>query len=504
MHRDPLQSLVQLVATEANPHHLMLRVASESFLLESVQRLCQETGDITADRRIMELCLSCKIPIEYFQERLQVIARILNLIPYEQNYYEILGLSRSATPEEIKQSFRRLSFSSHPDINPDDPDAAERFRNIQHAYEVLRNDKLHRSYDQNLETRGWAEEKLQGGKTTGPVWWRKWRRAWPVGALFVVFMLITLVIDYREWQTARYYKRVQTPPARQVAPASSPPPSVPVQPVQEIVKDSAPPLIAASLVEPVKPPSIPETPPTLTQIEMPPNAAPMASVVARNDDASPKNNTASTGEKTFAALPAVSPKPTTDAKQLPQKLLPASEPGAAPSSGEPEGKRSSPEEKPAGPTATHSAMQQTAPSTRPGDAPVPLEPMERLHDLDRKIHAFLSRYANTYETKNSVALLGFFEADAVENGKPIQNLAPVYRANFRRAEKLRYQIKVRRWEEEKDGVKVDGSFRLSVQFWDEAPVESTGSIQLTLVWRGGDFGVKRLDYSFKKSAKSED
>jgi len=52
-----------------------------------------------------------------------------------------------------------------------------------------------------------------------------------------------------------------------------------------------------------------------------------------------------------------------------------------------------------------------------------------------------------------------------------------------------------------DEVMVDGSFSLAVQFWQEAPVESTGPIHLTLTRRDGDFAVKRLTYSFKESRK---
>ena len=117
---------------------------------------------------------------------------------------------------------------------------------------------------------------------------------------------------------------------------------------------------------------------------------------------------------------------------------------------------------------------------------------------------FLSRYASTYETRNLGALLRFFEPDALENGKPIRELVPVYETNFRRAEKLHYRINVGRMEVGEDGVKVDGSFTLSVQFSNEAPIESAGAIQLTLVRHRGDFGVKRINYSFTKSRTISD
>ncbi len=45
-----------------------------------------------------------------------------------KNYYEILGVERSATTEEIKKAFRRVARETHPDANPDDPEAEARFK----------------------------------------------------------------------------------------------------------------------------------------------------------------------------------------------------------------------------------------------------------------------------------------------------------------------------------------------------------------------------------------
>lgn len=55
----------------------------------------------------------------------------------QQDYYDVLGVARDASDDDIKKAFRNLARQHHPDVNPDDPEAAERFRAIAEAYEVL-------------------------------------------------------------------------------------------------------------------------------------------------------------------------------------------------------------------------------------------------------------------------------------------------------------------------------------------------------------------------------
>lgn len=64
-----------------------------------------------------------------------------------RDYYEVLGVSRTATPDELKKAFRGLALQWHPDRNPDNPDAERRFREVAEAWQVLGDAEQRARYD---------------------------------------------------------------------------------------------------------------------------------------------------------------------------------------------------------------------------------------------------------------------------------------------------------------------------------------------------------------------
>ena len=66
----------------------------------------------------------------------------------KRDYYEVLGVSKTASDDEIKKAYRSLAKKYHPDANPGDKDAEAKFKEINEAYSVLSNADERRKYDQ--------------------------------------------------------------------------------------------------------------------------------------------------------------------------------------------------------------------------------------------------------------------------------------------------------------------------------------------------------------------
>jgi curved DNA-binding protein len=95
-----------------------------------------------------------------------------------KDYYQVLGVGKDASEKDIKRAFRRLARQYHPDVNPGDAQAEERFKEINEAYEVLSDPEKRGKYDQLGSA--WQDWSRKGGRP-GDFDWSRWAAGSPGG-----------------------------------------------------------------------------------------------------------------------------------------------------------------------------------------------------------------------------------------------------------------------------------------------------------------------------------
>ncbi|HEY5208043.1 MAG TPA: molecular chaperone DnaJ [Stellaceae bacterium] len=79
----------------------------------------------------------------------------------KRDYYELLGVAKNASPEEVKKAFRKLAMQHHPDRNPDDNTAEQKFKDANEAYDVLKDEQKRAAYDR------FGHAAFEGGRGVG-------------------------------------------------------------------------------------------------------------------------------------------------------------------------------------------------------------------------------------------------------------------------------------------------------------------------------------------------
>ena len=105
------------------------------------------------------------------------------------NYYDVLGLRRSSTGKDVLDAYRKLARRLHPDVNPGDQAAAERFKRVNEAYEVLSDEESRKDYDQFGENWRHADELRRAGVGRGARVRGFGDSGWPQGNADSIFNL---------------------------------------------------------------------------------------------------------------------------------------------------------------------------------------------------------------------------------------------------------------------------------------------------------------------------
>ena len=84
------------------------------------------------------------------------------------DYYKVLGVPEQAEEEQIKQSYRKLAKKYHPDLNPDNPEAEARFKEVVEAYETLGDAEKRKAYDLKRKRTGEGRRQERGQAAKAP------------------------------------------------------------------------------------------------------------------------------------------------------------------------------------------------------------------------------------------------------------------------------------------------------------------------------------------------
>ena len=102
------------------------------------------------------------------------------MAPATKDFYKVLGVAEKASADEIKKAYRKLAKKYHPDANPDNPKAKDRFQDIGEAYSVLSDEKKRKQYDQmrRLGAFGFGSDRPDQGSDSG-CWETPIGLSWP-------------------------------------------------------------------------------------------------------------------------------------------------------------------------------------------------------------------------------------------------------------------------------------------------------------------------------------
>ncbi|MCF8106260.1 MAG: DnaJ domain-containing protein [Desulfohalobiaceae bacterium] len=202
---EKLNRLLHTAAASSSVHEMIIAVAADSELLKTAQTYVRQGSSAfgLSEPDLGLMCTKAGIRPKTFRSWMHTLYKSLSPDDDQETLYTVLGVDPSATPAEIKKAFRRKSLRSHPDHNPDDPGAADRFREVHQAYKILGNSSKRAEYDQSLVT--WEDNWEEPPIEPQPPRWSQGKRQAVIflGTVVSLFVLVTIIFDYQGWMEQR-------------------------------------------------------------------------------------------------------------------------------------------------------------------------------------------------------------------------------------------------------------------------------------------------------------
>jgi hypothetical protein len=117
--------------------------------------------------------------------------------------------------------------------------------------------------------------------------------------------------------------------------------------------------------------------------------------------------------------------------------------------------------------------------------------------LEERLHAFVQAYGSAYASRDVVQVAALFDADARENGRPIQKGLTIYQSHMEIIKDIDYRIELDGYQQggDSDALLIVGRFFARRELLDKQVRESRGDISMTLLPYGQSFLIKQLDYT---------
>jgi DnaJ-domain-containing protein 1 len=191
-------------------------VAGDEAYLALCSRIVNASTHGGQDLQLLkDICLKQEFDFQVLKEKLIPVARAFDLTEDESDYYELLGVSRDADPDEIKKTFRKKVIEVHPDTGDQISDSGREFINLQTAYQTLCDPFLRQQYNKNLHDENLWKEKanhIHGLHRLTPRNSRKINQNksvrtkifYQLGGLFLFLIIAVFIFDFLYQQNSSF------------------------------------------------------------------------------------------------------------------------------------------------------------------------------------------------------------------------------------------------------------------------------------------------------------